>query len=153
MTEQNEDLAKYMAPYERSRDSDPQFYHSMRFWHRFKKWGWPDWKYNEIIGWIQVWVFETQIRGEGHVVAERKSKFMKKKTFLRVGKVFEFEAAPADSSDNIFTKVVLELEKVPHQRLFKGAYVDLDLFRQVGLYLPWRELVRHSEPVPGFQAI
>lgn len=104
---------------------------------------WYPWKYNEIIGWIYLYVMGTQLRGEYYfTTAKRIGKGINKKKFKYCGKAFEHSLTCTDSSNEIFKEILTVLEKVnKNETPFKKRYLDLRTFKTVGEFVDWKNLV------------
>lgn len=76
------------------------------------------------------------------VNAKRIDVHMNKKKFEYFGKAFELSYFTGkESSIDIFQKIVNELEKLKREEPFKGRYVDMEPFQNIGLFVNWRELI------------
>jgi hypothetical protein len=51
---------------------------------------WYSWRYNEIVGWIEIFILGTQVRGELWLIKQRVTKSVRQKQFRRLGKLFEY---------------------------------------------------------------
>ena len=106
-----------------------------------KKYG--GWRYTQAIGWIRLFVLGRQIRGEIWVVnAKRIDRKMNKRKFQHYGKAFELSFFPGeDSSTDIYNQVCNALDRITKERPFKGRYIDLEAFHNIGPFINWRGLV------------
>ena len=109
---------------------------------------WYPWKYNEIVGWIELFVIPTQIRGEYWwlnnnsipVEDERITKNSKKKFYLR-GKLFELQIYSQDTSLKIYKKLSKKIITESKTKRFQGRYFDLHHLEALGPFVNWRELI------------
>ncbi len=106
-----------------------------------KKYG--GWRYTQAIGWIRLYVLGQQIRGEIWAVdAKRIDREMNKKKFQHLGKAFELSFFPGeDSPAEIYSQVCHALERATKEKPFKGRYIDLEAFQNIGPFINWRGLV------------
>ena len=109
---------------------------------RFHAREWYPWKFNEIVGWIRLYVLGRQIRGETWFIrAKRIRRDLKRKRIFYVGKAFEVDISPSDTSQEIFEAILAELKKLSAEKLFRGRFIDLETFVNVGPYINWVELL------------
>ena len=105
------------------------------------------WEYNEIIGYIRLYFFGTQIRGEywgvnsKRVVRTRK-KILEYKTWKLASEI-DLHWGPDSSS--IFSQILKYLERC-HKEL-KGRYIDTRNFKAIGSYIDWKSLYEESKNV------
>jgi hypothetical protein len=106
---------------------------------------WFPWDYNEIIGWIRIFTFENQIRGE-YFWVKAKSLVRKpiRKRFFWEGKAFELSINKEDSSKDIFKKIIGEIKKLKKQKPFNGRYVYLEVLKNIGQFLDWKNLMKNK---------
>jgi hypothetical protein len=109
--------------------------------HFVKNYG--TWRYTQAIAWIRIYILGTQIRGETWFVeAKRLSRRLKGRVFNDDGKTFELDILDEDSqSIDIYTQVLNELNELKKQKPFKGRYIDLEHFCNLGPFINWRELM------------
>ena len=101
------------------------------------------WKYNEVIGWICLYIMGTQIRGDYYFTsAKRIGKGIRKKKFIYFGKAFEHSLPRNLSSDEIYQELIDVLERInKNERPFKNRYIDLDSLKTIGEFVNWEKLV------------
>lgn len=102
------------------------------------------WLFNEIVGFIRLYFYFKQIRGEYWRVDKRKIVRTRKKVFLfREWKVtYEEEIPRASSSAEIYQLLVKYLERA--QAELKNLHVDVSVFVHVGPYVDWKGLFADS---------
>lgn len=100
------------------------------------------WRYNEVIGWLRLYVLGDQIRGETWFIDAKQIRHnLAKKKFLDHGKAFELSLFPeADSSTDIYNQIRTTIEKLREEKPFKGRYLDLEEFYNLGPFIDWRRL-------------
>ena len=122
------------------RDQFPDIYKAAaeRFVERYGTW-----RYNQIVGWVRLYVLGRQVRGEiWFVDAKRIRQDMSKKNFRYYGKAFELSFLPGeDSSAEIYSQVCAALQELCKGRLLRGRYLDLEEFHNVGSFINWRKLI------------
>jgi len=100
------------------------------------------WRYTQAIGWIRLYILGTQIRGEIWIVTAKKiSLFMNKKKFEHYGKAFEISIYKNKSSIEIYNEINSILIVISKEEPFKGHYIDLEAFRNIGPFINWHELL------------
>jgi len=103
---------------------------------------WSPWYFNQAIGWFQLYVFGTSIRVEYYFInAERISKFVKYKRFLWQGKAFELNPSNSESSKDIYENIRDNFRNLNSEKPFKGRYIDIEKFENVGPHLNWRTIL------------
>jgi len=102
---------------------------------------WYSWKYNDIIGWIRLFVCGRQLRGEYWWVTSRRIIKRGKKEFSYCGKAFESEDIISEDSNQIFSILCGLLNQLSKERPFKSRYIDMELLLTLGPYINWRELI------------
>ena len=104
---------------------------------------WYPWRYNEIVGWIRLCGDGTRIVGElWHIKAKTiRRRLVKKEFFCAFMKFIELNVHSNDSSEEIFKKICTELEQLNSKRLFKKRYIDIDIFKTIGPFIDWRQLL------------
>lgn len=115
------------------------------FWENY---GGP-WRYNQLVGWLQLYVGSDQIRGElWEVNAKRVERRMRHKQMRPTGKAFEIYCFPEDTSADILERVRGELAQF--QKRFRGGRFTLDTecFDNTARALDWRALVKPSSATP-----
>jgi hypothetical protein len=100
------------------------------------------WKYNEINGYISIRSGSNQVKAEYWFI---NSKRIGRRTIRKIyeyrGKAFEIWVKSQDSSIDIFNAIRDEVNLLKKRRPFKGRYIDLESFENIGPYLNWKELV------------
>lgn len=124
----------------RSPTSNDEFDRGVR--DRFiRKYG--GWHFTQVVGWIRLFPLVRQMRGEYWFVnAKRIDVHMSKKKFEYYGKAFELPYySGKESSVEIFHEIVNELNKLKREEPFKGRYIDIEPFQNIGLFVNWRALI------------
>jgi hypothetical protein len=123
-----------------SREKNPEIYHAAEQY--FDREIWSPWYFNQIIGWLRLYVFGTSIKGEYYFIdAKRISKFVKYKRFLYRDKAFELNLSNSESSTDIYESIRDRIKRLNSEKPFKGRYIDLEKFGNVGPYLNWRAIL------------
>jgi hypothetical protein len=115
-----------------------------------------NYNYNEVIGWLKLYVFGNQIRGEYHFECDpndkrrtkkRIDKGIRKKQFEYFGKAFESSFYKHESSEQIFETIIEEIEYLmKNETPFKGKVIDITKFEQIGKFVDWRRLLIELNP-------
>lgn len=108
----------------------------------FYKYLWSPWKYNQVIGFIEIFVWGKDIRGELYFEeSKRISIHSKKRRYELQGKAFEMGVYFVQQTDNIFKNLSAHLEYLKNEKPYKGRYIDLNRFYEIGPYINWRALL------------
>ena len=126
---------------EEYRETAPDSYQNMI--NYFHSTIWYPWKYNEIIGWLCLYILGTQFRGEYYfTTSNRIGKGIRKKKFKYSGKAFEHSLTRTTSSNEIFEEILRVLERVNKNEIpFKNRYFDLRTFKTIGKFVNWKNLI------------
>ncbi len=109
---------------------------------RFEERQWYPWLYNEIIGYIRIFTCGTQIRGETWFIdAKRIRRDLKRKRLFYFGKAFEMDVNIGDSSAEIFKLIITEIKNLYKEKPYKGRYIDITLFLNIGPFVDWKGLL------------
>ena len=105
------------------------------------------WEYNEIIGYIRLYFFGTQIRGEywgvnAKKIVRSRKKFFEHKTWKLASEI-ELHWDPDSSS--IFSQILKYLERCKKE--LKNRYIDTRNLEVVGPYVDWKSLYEESKTV------
>jgi hypothetical protein len=102
------------------------------------------WRFNEIIGFIRLHFFFTQIRGEyWRVTAKRITRTRKKVFALFDHKVTLEKKVPARSTNRkIYSLIQKYLTRAQNERHLRKFYVDKSVFENVGPYIDWNALMK-----------
>jgi hypothetical protein len=104
------------------------------------------WEYNETIGWIQICVRGTEIKGELFFVIGKKVRSGMRKRFSWADEPFEIDVNPGDSSARIYDAIAKELDRFRAERRYRKWHLDDRAFRNTGPFVDWCGLVDcHSE--------
>lgn len=106
------------------------------------------WRYNQIVGWIRLYVLGTQIRGEYYfTLLKRIIRGTRPKCLFHQGKAFELSFEPSFSSQTICNEVLAAIDDLRRERPFKGRYFDLEAFENCAPYINWHSLLYPALPV------
>ena len=99
------------------------------------------WKYNELIGFINIVVGKFSLKGECWFIdSKRISKVIVRKTYEYRDKAFEVWILANDSSRDILRKIYECLEEVKKRKPFKSRYLDLEAFDNISPFIDWKLL-------------
>jgi hypothetical protein len=118
----------------------PESYqHWINYFHRSM---WYPWKFNEAIGWICLYIFGSQIRGDYFLITSKRiGKGTRNKRFKFYGKAFEHSLPRNLSSSEIYQEITIALNMLKKNRPFKNRYLDLSSFETIGQFVDWVSLV------------
>ena len=102
---------------------------------------WYTWKYNEIIGYLNLYILGGQFRADVYMVdKKRHNKGVTKKKYKYFGKTLERHIPRNKSSEEIFQFILDELMDL-NKRDYKRFYFDLRTLKVAGKFINWRELI------------
>jgi len=103
---------------------------------------WYPWKYNEIVGYLNLYILGSQFRADIWLITNRRiNKGIIKKKFKYVGKTLEKPLPRCKSSEQIFSFILEELMTLNKKKEYKSFAFDLKTFKVVGIYINWIELI------------
>lgn len=111
----------------------------------FDKERWYSWRFNEVVGWLRLYRYGSQIRGELWFVRSKRLLPRGQKNYEYFGKAFELHFSPTDSDDQIATALLDELQKLQGTRQFKKRFIDLECFQTAALLIQWGKLLPSRE--------
>ena len=101
------------------------------------------WRYNEIVGWVMITIWNRRIRGE-YWLKERIFKGSKSYKFIHRGKLFSCDFHDEGlTSNDIFTKAKLKLASA-FAETFPKRYLDLTSFDSLGPHIDWAAISDES---------
>jgi hypothetical protein len=106
---------------------------------------WKCWEYNEVIGFIELYILGNQIRGTLYFVDSKKiRKDIKNKKIVESGKLFELSVHNFTSSE-IFNYLLEELKQAQsNNNKLKNRYIDFSGILKIGNYVDWRGLIKNN---------
>lgn len=106
----------------------------------FHRFSWYAWKYNEIIGYLNLYIFGSQLRMDIWFVDKiRFNRGILKKKFVFHGKVFE-KAIPKNKSSNEIFEFIIENLIQLNESKYKRYHFDLNTFKVIGQFVNWKDL-------------
>ncbi|WP_179022420.1 hypothetical protein [Winogradskyella forsetii] len=113
--------------------------------------------YNEIIGWIKLYILGNQIRGEYYFEVDTKDrqkekkrldKGIRKKRFENFGKAFEISIKNATDNEQISKKLKNELIDLQNnEKPFKGRFIDTRQLDNITEFIDWQGLIKALNPL------
>jgi hypothetical protein len=102
------------------------------------------WRFNEIIGFIRLNFFSTQIRGEYWRVTAKRITRTRRKVFTYFGHnvTTEEEIPPRSTNRKIYSLIQKYLVRAQNERHLKKFYIDKSVFENVGPYIDWNALIK-----------
>ncbi len=138
-----EELANGKRKYVEQLEYEPQNYENVSTWYDQNRW--PSWDYNEAVGWLRLYRFGSQIRGELWFIRAKRITRGAKKQFSNLGKVFELSFDPSHSEQDIREEIFRALKDAANNRPIKGRYLDLKCFQSTSSALRWRKILRFED--------
>jgi len=112
--------------------------------HFWENYGGP-WNYNQVIGWIRLYIFGSQIRGELWKMVGKKFTRKTRNQFQFIGKIIEIDCMTEDNSEQILEKVENELDRIKKELIKKKRSLDLQCFKNLASYIDWRKLMDNKK--------
>ena len=102
---------------------------------------WYSWKYNEIIGYLNLYILGSQFRADVWMVKKcRHYAGITKKKFLYCGKAFEKQIPRGYTSSEIFKFMIDQLLYI-NSKDYKRRHFDLRAFKAAGRFIDWNGLI------------
>jgi hypothetical protein len=137
--EMEKDKLDWLEPSQEVKNSHPEYFcHAKRFWESHR---WYPWRYNEVIGWLRLFVFGSQIRGELWYTKAKCILPKPKKLMFSRGDVFLRGFHPRQTDTEILTELTAELVKFQKSKRLKGRFLDLECFFSIAPSVRWRKLL------------
>src|SRR6266568_429974 len=97
------------------------------------------WDFNQIVGWIRLYTWPSNIRAYIFSAKERITKVMRRKTFdTRRGNFIEMRVFPNQSNEEILAQLRARiLAEVAERRRLRRLYVDLGVLDTLGPHIDW----------------
>jgi hypothetical protein len=120
---------------------------------RFDEKEWYPWPYNEVIGWIQISVCGSEIKGDLYFVDSKKIRRGIKKCFRWTAELFQIEVFPNDSSTKIYNAICAELDEFRSEMPYRKRYLHTEAFGDIGPFVDWRGLVNFYQAKDAKQSV
>jgi len=98
------------------------------------------WWYNQVIGWLRICAGQGAIWGEVCLVDAKRMRRKMKKHYVELGRVFELQDCSGNPSDEIFARILDEIEKLQRCKPFRGRYFELGPLRRIGPNANWQRI-------------
>lgn len=118
---------------------------------RYMKMSYP-YEYNEIIGWIKLFIMGSQVRGEYYFetnlddkekIKKRFDKGIRKKRFEFYGKAFELSINKELKSSEISELILERIKELKTtEQPFKGRYIDIRKLENITEFIDWKSLIK-----------
>jgi len=106
--------------------------------HFWDTYGGP-WRFNQVVGWLRLYVLGHQIRGELWMSASKRFTRNGRRRFRHVGKAFEMHCGKRQSPDEIRSEIQDELLRF--RREHRRLHLDLECFDRLAPTVDWNRLV------------
>lgn len=101
--------------------------------------------YNQIVGWVVLWVRNDSILGEYYaVIGQRLTHACKKIPFEWLGRAFEVCILDDHTDETIRESIREEIQLLTTSGRFKNRWIDLEAFDNLAPYINWRKIVNES---------
>lgn len=98
--------------------------------------------YNQVVGWLTLWVRKDSILGEYFkVTAKRLTHNCKKHPFEWKGEAFNFPILDKDANSDLIKRIKQELHQLSNNGVFKGRFIDTMAFDNLAPYIDWRKMI------------
>jgi hypothetical protein len=107
--------------------------------HLWKRYGGP-WQFNEIIGYIRLYFYGSQIRGEWWRLDAKRVTRTRTKMFLNLAwkVVYEEEIPSGSTSKQIYELILFYLKRAQEDKNLKRFYIDTSVFERIGPCVDWK---------------
>jgi hypothetical protein len=102
---------------------------------------WYPWRYNEVVGWLRLYVMDRQVRGELWYVRAKRLVPRPKKPMFLAGEVFLTGFHPRQTDKDILSELRAELFDFQKSKRMKGRFLDLECFSCIAPSICWRRLL------------
>ena len=111
------------------------------------------WRFNEIIGFIRLHFFFTQIRGEYWRVTAKKILRTRKKhfAFFDPKVTFEEEIPARSTNAEIFALIQKYLARAQNERHLKRFHIDKSVFENIGRHIDWNGMMKDEQTIQTCQ--
>lgn len=101
------------------------------------------WKYNEIVGFLEIFISGMQIRCESYFIKKSEiRKGIKNKTFRFNGKEFEISVKYSMSNATISDLLIEQFKNLELSKQFAKRYFDLEIINNVSSCINWKVFFR-----------
>jgi hypothetical protein len=144
----DESIARQIAPIRAStgvpRENVQQIYRYLED-HLREKYGGP-WPLNQIIGCLRLYAEPSHVVGQLWWVHGKRFRSNTRKVFYQTTQndILGTYFRPEDDSARIFSETLARIADLVKDGRFKGRYVDLEAFRNIGSFLNWRDLLNKA---------
>jgi len=103
---------------------------------------WQTWLYNDTVGWIRLYLIDSKFRYD-YVALDLKRLTKRRRTgrFVHKLKMISVDVSTKGSSEEVFASLKNWLEKLQTEPPFKGRFLDLRAFLNLGCSVDWRKVV------------
>jgi len=105
--------------------------------------GYP-WRYNDVIGWIRLFVLGCQLRGDLWWNHTKRQVRRGRKKFIFAGKAFELNVLNVNDSAEIERLLFERLHSTNEDFVLKGRYIDISLLTNLSPYINWQSLIQSA---------
>lgn len=112
-------------------------YHSNCWYHQFF-WCW---KYNEVIGWISLYITISQIRGDLYMAKGERFSGRSKKQFELRETIIKCEVTKFDTDNDIYKELLEELRDTQKENWMRNYVLDIGPFLAIGPHVKWRDVI------------
>lgn len=109
--------------------------------HFWETYGGP-WTFNQVVGWVRLYILGSQVRGELWFVRARKLvRRPRHRQIPMIGKAFELHTRSEESSKQIYQLVLTELKRF--RKTFRGGrlMLNLECLLNAGPHIDWHALI------------
>ena len=102
---------------------------------------WRPWEYNQVIGWIALFIFGKDVRGDYYLAKSKRLNYrLVKKRFEYMGKAFECGFYQPCESEEIFYRLRERILSCKND--FNGkVHIELSTFDNLGPFIKWDSLL------------
>jgi hypothetical protein len=109
---------------------------------RWNKYHWYCWQFNEIVGWIRLYVLMGgQIRGDEFYCSAKRIVARSRAPIQFRGKAFEIYVHREDPNEAIYNKILAALKDMQREPQFKKRFIDTSNLEYLGCFIDWKALL------------
>ena len=106
---------------------------------------WEPWYYNQVIGWLKLFVLDNQIRCDYYKLSNKRLlRKMKHKKFLYHGSYLLMEKHREHTSIGFFNELLNSLQDLAKEKQFKKRFMDLGAFARIAPHVDWLALMSRA---------
>lgn len=99
------------------------------------------WRYNQVVGWLRICADQGSVWGEVWYVEAKRVRRKMRKHYVWRGRAFKLDNCTDTPSEEIFARIVHEIEGLRRWKLFKRRHFELCPLLAIGPNVDWQGIV------------